>query len=272
MEMDTDTHSNGSAYKRDLTLDLYHVHTGVIVLLATLYGSISLLAVLGNGAVSYVVIKNKKMQTVTNIFIVNMAFADVLIGIISIPFQFHAALLQRWVLAAFMCPLAPFVQVMTVNVSIFTLMILAIDRYFAVIHPLKPRVSKHIAKIAIGITWAFAIVSGLPMLFFNKVLLIRDELNPGGYKPFCANVWPDLYNKVYTIYLVVLQYILPLAVILCAYIRVGCRIWGAKTPGYAMDTRDRIINRNKKKVGQFMLIHSFHHCVYYPFKSRASRK
>ncbi|XP_064620038.1 neuropeptide Y receptor type 2-like isoform X1 [Lineus longissimus] len=253
--MDIDDRSeNTTASIHDDLLNLYHVHTGVIVLLAALYGSISLLAIIGNGAVIYVVGKNRKMQTVTNIFIVNMAFADVLIGLFSIPFQFHAAILQRWVLAAFMCPLAPFVQVMTVNVSIFTLMILAIDRYFAVIHPLKPRVSKQIAKIAIAITWTFAILSGLPTLFFNKVILIQDEMHPGRMKDFCDNIWPEVFRKMYTIYLVVLQYILPLSVILCAYIRVGCRVWGSKSPGFAVDSRDRIINRNKRKVIKMLIV------------------
>jgi len=36
------------------------------------------------------------IQTVTNYFIANLSIADVMIGCLSIPFQFQAALLQRW--------------------------------------------------------------------------------------------------------------------------------------------------------------------------------
>jgi len=50
-------------------------------------------------------------QSVTNFFIANLALADVIIGLFAIPFQFQAALLQRWNLPDFMCPFCPFFQV-----------------------------------------------------------------------------------------------------------------------------------------------------------------
>ena len=36
----------------------------------------------------------RRMRTVTNMYIANLAFADVTIALFAIPFQFHAALLQ----------------------------------------------------------------------------------------------------------------------------------------------------------------------------------
>lgn len=51
------------------------------------------------------------MRTVTNMFIANLALADIIIGLFAIPFQFQAALLQRWNLPDFMCAFCPFVQV-----------------------------------------------------------------------------------------------------------------------------------------------------------------
>lgn len=52
-------------------------------------------------------------------------------------FQFQAALLQRWNLPTVMCPFCPFVQVLSVNVSIFTLTAIAIDRHRAILSPLR---------------------------------------------------------------------------------------------------------------------------------------
>ena len=43
------------------------------------------------------------MRTVTNYFIANLSIADVVIGCLSIPFQFQAALLQRWDLPRLLC-------------------------------------------------------------------------------------------------------------------------------------------------------------------------
>ena len=46
-----------------------------------------------------------------NVYIGNLALADVIIAVFCIPFQFQAALLNRWDLPAFMCKLCPFLQV-----------------------------------------------------------------------------------------------------------------------------------------------------------------
>lgn len=83
---------NGTVSSTTATANLsfaesYDVPTGLICLLAFLYGSISLLAVIGNGLVILVIVKNTRMHTVTNIFIANLAVADVIIGLFSIPFQ-----------------------------------------------------------------------------------------------------------------------------------------------------------------------------------------
>ena len=51
------------------------------------------------------------MHTVINLYIGNLALADAFMGVFCIPFQFQAALLQRWHLPSFMCKLCPFVQV-----------------------------------------------------------------------------------------------------------------------------------------------------------------
>ena len=53
------------------------------------------------------------MRTVINIYIGNLALADCIIAVFCIPFQFQAALLQKWNLPFFMCKLCPFVQVWT---------------------------------------------------------------------------------------------------------------------------------------------------------------
>ncbi|KAK6195358.1 hypothetical protein SNE40_000807 [Patella caerulea] len=224
--------------------DPYEVPPGIIFLLALVYGIISLLAVIGNGIVILVIVKNRKMQTVTNIFIANLAVADVVIGMFSVPFQFQAALLQRWVLAHFMCSLAPFVQVISVNVSIFTLSVIACDRYIAVLHPFKAGCSKKSAAIIITVIWWVAITTALPYVLFYRVKYMGNTLQ-------CQPTWPDfwdLFPSFYNLFLVFIQYILPLIVISFCYFRIASHIWGARAPGNNMNTED-IRSRNKKKVG-----------------------
>ncbi|OWF51601.1 Neuropeptide Y receptor [Mizuhopecten yessoensis] len=234
-------------------VELYYVPVGLIVLLAFLYGSISLFAVIGNGIVIYVIMANKKMQTVTNIFIANLALADVIIGLFSIPFQFQAALLQRWVLPYFMCKLAPFVTNVSVNVSVFTLTVIAIDRYIAVIYPLKAGFKKRVAAVVLAVIWLVGISSSLPMAVHFRVGL---NFTPKGDKIlFCNPKWPSkIFGRYYYMYLLVVQYLIPLIIINFSYFRIAFKIWGTKAPGQDIDRRDNVRTRNKKKVVKMLII------------------
>lgn len=59
----------------------------IIVLLSTFYGTVSLLAVIGNTLIIWIVATTRQLHTVTNLFIANLALADVVIGMFVIPFQ-----------------------------------------------------------------------------------------------------------------------------------------------------------------------------------------
>ena len=156
--------------------ELYDVPIGIILLLAFCYGIVSLCAIIGNGIVLWMVCKSTRMRTVTNIFLANLASADILIGALAIPFQFQAALLQRWVLPEFMCPFCPFIQVISVNVSIFTLTAIAIERYRVVVKPLWPRMNKSKAQLIIVIIWLVSIVTAIPMYIALGVTMVPDDV------------------------------------------------------------------------------------------------
>ena len=232
------------------TDELYGVPTGLVILLSMLYGSISVISVIGNALVIIVVAKNKSMHTVTNFFIANLSVADVMISIFSVPFQFQAALLQRWNLPHFLCPVAPFVKELSVNVSIITLAVISLDRYFAVIHPLKPRCSRRRAKTVMAVVWLFSLVSGIPPAIVSHVVDTKQA--SGGTKPFCMPTYPEVLGinlgRVYIIYLSIVQYFLPLIIISYAYGRITHKVWLSKAPGSAVDTRDQMLNRNKRRV------------------------
>jgi len=75
---------------------LFYVPPGLVAFLSVIYGSVSVIAVVGNLLVIIVVLTSARMHTVTNYFIANLSISDVMIGCLSIPFQFQAAILQRW--------------------------------------------------------------------------------------------------------------------------------------------------------------------------------
>ncbi|CAC5360907.1 LKR [Mytilus coruscus] len=223
------------------------VSTGILTVLVLLYGSISVIAVIGNALVIFVVLYKRNMQTVTNVFIANLALADVALGVFTIPFQFHAAIMQRWVVADFMCKVAPFVKNLSVNVSILTLTVIAFDRYIAVMYPLRAGFRKQVAIIVLLVIWVLSTSSSIPDLLYYKVNIIFD-IEIWAKKPFCEVQWPsDAFPKFYFSYFLLLQYMVPLTIISFSYIRVAYRIWGSKAPGYEIQRRDHIRSVHKKK-------------------------
>jgi leucokinin receptor len=71
----------------------------------------------------------------------------------------------------------------------------------------------------------------------------------GHQKPFCHNVkLSEEAMLSYRVILVVLQYLTPLCIISCVYIRMALTLWGSKTPGNAQSSRDATLMKNKKKV------------------------
>jgi leucokinin receptor len=74
-------------------------------------------------------------------------------------------------------------------------------------------------------------------------------------KPFCYNVNLSEDEMLsYRVVLLVLQYLTPLCVISCVYIRMALTLWGSKTPGNAQTSRDATLMKNKKKVGSILIV------------------
>ena len=256
------THLPAGGAATDDDHQLYSATPTVVVLLSVLYGSLSVAAVVGNVLVIAVVATNRGMQTVTNFFIANLSGADVVVGVFSIPFQFQAALLQRWDLPQPLCPIAPFVRDVSVNVSIGALVVIAVDRYCAVMRPLQARFNRRLAQVAMAVVWVVGIGASVPSAVAFRVNQVPDDDDDAmaaattdrqqSTKPFCFPQFPELagydLGSVYRLVLVGIQYLLPLGVIGYAYTRVIHRIWLSEAPGTAIDARDQLRNRNKRKV------------------------
>ncbi|XP_076329882.1 RYamide receptor-like [Tachypleus tridentatus] len=247
--------SPNSSLPPEASIEIYDVPLSIIILLSFCYGTVSLVAVVGNFCVLWIVATSRRMQTVTNFFIANLACADIIIGLFSIPFQFQAALLQRWVLPNFMCAFCPFVQVLSVNVSIFTLTAIALDRYRAVVYPLKLRTTKLRAKLIIASIWTFGGAAGIPYALALRVRQVYDSTTSNYTKPFCDNVEisPTAW-KTYKHVLVCLQYFVPLFIISFAYGRMGLKLKGGQASTCSQRVRDKGIMKNKKKVIKMLFI------------------
>lgn len=75
-----------------------------------LYCVIFLLAILGNLAVILTLVQNQGMRTITNLFLLNLAIADLLVGVFCMPFTLVGIVLKDFVFGAALCKLIPYLQ------------------------------------------------------------------------------------------------------------------------------------------------------------------
>jgi len=108
-----------------------------------MYITIFLVALIGNGLVCFIVLSSPRMRTVTNYFIANLAVGDILMSLFCVPFSFVSILiLHFWPFGAVLCHLVNYSQAVSVLVSAYTLVAISVDRYMAIMWPLRPRISK----------------------------------------------------------------------------------------------------------------------------------
>lgn len=99
------------------------------LLIIPCYTLVALVGVFGNYLLLYVICRTRKMHNVTNFFIGNLAFSDMLMCATCVPFTLAYAFNPHgWVFGRFMCYLVYLIQPVTVYVSVFTLTAIGVDR------------------------------------------------------------------------------------------------------------------------------------------------
>ncbi|XP_045186861.2 adenosine receptor A1-like [Mercenaria mercenaria] len=129
---------------------------------------VGVLSCAGNGLVLLAIFKNRRLQTVTNCFIASLALADFLVGIVVAPL---AALSYLGLPHHFLgCVFTNSIVVAFTQVSIFNLLAVAFERYFAIKHPFA--YTKHLdvkrALWANAAVWCIGMIIGfIPVFGWN---------------------------------------------------------------------------------------------------------
>lgn len=82
----------------------------------------------GNVIVIWIVLAHKRMRTVTNYFLVNLAVADALISLLNTLFNYVYMLTSDWSFGRTYCKFTQFIAPCTISSSVFTFMAIALDR------------------------------------------------------------------------------------------------------------------------------------------------
>uniref|UniRef100_A0A673GG95 Neuromedin-K receptor-like n=1 Tax=Sinocyclocheilus rhinocerous TaxID=307959 RepID=A0A673GG95_9TELE len=180
------------------------------------YSSVLAVAVFGNLIVIWIILAHKRMRTVTNYFLLNLAFSDASMAAFNTLINFIYATHGEWYFGEVYCKFHNFFPVTAVFASIYSMSAIAVDRYMAIIHPLKPRLSATATKVVIVCIWALAVILAFPLCFYSTTRTMPR-------RTVCYVAWPRPSEDsfMYHIIVTVLVYMLPLVVMAITYTIVG---------------------------------------------------
>jgi len=138
------------------------------------------LTVLGNGMVIVAVLTHKRLQTVTNAFVVSLAIADIMVAILVMPFGIYQQFNNKnWQLGRLWCLITTSFDVMFTTTSIFNLSCLAIDRYLAICRPfIHERLTRPKVIVMLSFCWIVPIfISFVPIMLKWNHIGIEDFVN-----------------------------------------------------------------------------------------------
>ena len=205
------------------------------ILVPFLFSVIVILGCLGNALVIIVVIKNRDhYRNTTNLFILNLAIADMLFLVFCVPFHAIIYTTAKWPFGEFMCKFVHLVQYSSMVASVLTLVAMAFDRYMAVGHPLR---TKHMrtpmtAFLTSIIIWILSISMAMPWPIFYTV----REYTQYGPEPIhlCADDWGAIRKDkpIYFLMLFILGYALPLIAIFILSVMMIHQLWSVSSDAH----------------------------------------
>uniref|UniRef100_A0A6E8V9U7 G_PROTEIN_RECEP_F1_2 domain-containing protein n=1 Tax=Anopheles coluzzii TaxID=1518534 RepID=A0A6E8V9U7_ANOCL len=223
------------------------------VLLTVAYALVFILGLLGNISVVIVVKKSTMMRSPTNRFIVNLAYADLLVNFLCLPFTLIGNLYPAWILGVFFCKGVSYLQGVSVSASVNTLMAISIERCFAISFPISGTITTRQYRLIVTIIWFIALSINLPWLF---VFTLRPIGIPGSIAQICTELWPTPASESWYFLFANLFfcYLGPLIVISICYVIIWKNVAYRNLPReMIINRKNDVFNRSKVKVNTHQL-------------------
>ncbi|CDQ56541.1 unnamed protein product [Oncorhynchus mykiss] len=195
----------------------------VFLPISLVYLLIFLLGVSGNLLTCTVISKHKKMCTPTNLYLFSLAVSDLLVLFFGMPLEIY----DLWQNYPFpfgegVCYFKIFLFETVCFASILNVTVLSVERYIAVVHPLKTRyvaTNKH-AKRVISAVWVLSLVCAIPNTSLHGIyyLNLPEKVAESAICSLIGSPW--IYNLVILI-TTACFYIVPVTVITGLYLGIG---------------------------------------------------
>lgn len=204
------------------------------------------LGLVGNVLIVFTISRYRKMKSTTNVFLASLASADLLLIVFCIPVKLAKLFSFSWTLGFFLCKLVHYMQSVSAICSVLTLTAMSIERYYAIVHPMRAQYVCTISqarRIIIG-TWISAFLLAVPILFAQVHLTVGFKVK--AY--WCVRDWDNkTVWRAHELYMLLLILVIPTGVMGVAYTAICWEVWEVMQRRQVMTAAKSLSLRSNKR-------------------------
>ncbi|XP_046400825.1 gonadotropin-releasing hormone II receptor-like [Ischnura elegans] len=198
-------------------LDHAPVFTRSSLVRASVLGVLAILSLLGNAATIFSIERSRKHSWSTvYTLILHLSVSDLFVTVFCIAGEAGWICTVEWAAGNLACKVFKFMQMFSLYLSTFVLVLIAVDRFIAVRYPMRSLTAKRCNRY-IGVVWIISCLLSIPQLFIFHV-----EKGPF-YEDFYQCVTYGFYSypwqeQLYTTFSLVCMFVLPLVILVSTYV------------------------------------------------------
>lgn len=133
--------------------------------------AILLVALSGNVVVCLMVYQRSAMRSAINILLASLAFADMMLAVLNMPFALVTVVTTNWIFGDAFCRVSTMLFWFFVMEGVAILLIISIDRFLIIVQK-QDKLSPQRAKLLIGVTWGLSFLFSFPLAVGSPPLQI----------------------------------------------------------------------------------------------------
>ncbi|XP_053316245.1 trace amine-associated receptor 4-like [Spea bombifrons] len=178
-----------------------------------------IMTIVGNLMVITSVAHFKELHSPTNFLILSLAITDFLLGLVVMPYSMIRSVTSCWYFGDLFCKLHNSLDMMFCTTSIFHLFFIALDRYYAVCHPLHyyRKITIPVIGVYLFISWSFPCVYSFSLVLSNVNM---EGLGDKVHSLSCTGSCALLFNKRWSIFNTLICFYIPGTMMIGIYIHI----------------------------------------------------
>uniref|UniRef100_A0A3Q3XF56 G-protein coupled receptors family 1 profile domain-containing protein n=1 Tax=Mola mola TaxID=94237 RepID=A0A3Q3XF56_MOLML len=215
------------------------------IVIAVVLAVIMLVCGAGNCLFIASLVRFKQLRNLTNLLIANLAVSDVLVAVVCCPFllDYYVVKQLSWDHGLLLCASTNYLRTVSLYVSTNALLAIAVDRYVAILHPLRPRMKHRTAYCVILTVWTVPAVISIPSAYMASEMTY-PHAEGRAFKTLCS----------YFLLIFTLEFIGPVTVMAVCYVRISRELWFKDVPGFQTEQIRRRIRRRRRTVVVLILV------------------